>query len=122
MKKKEYLLRNRIINGVLFAVLIQSLFFGLVLLSLRGFAVLSRQPYETMQARLKDKNDVISSTLNQIYLEGAGLKRQIKRSTSIGDTHTMLIDMLNKADYLSAVMYMHTDSNDGVYYVDSEPQ
>ncbi len=122
MKKKEYLLRNRIINGVLFAVLIQSLFFGLVLLSLRGFAVLSRQPYETMQARLKDKNDVISSTLNQIYLEGAGLKRQIKRSTSTGDTHTMLIDMLNKADYLSAVMYMHTDSNDGVYYVDSEPQ
>lgn len=122
MKKKDYLLRNRIISAVLVAVFAQSLFFGLVLLSLQGFTVLSRQPYETMQVRLKDKNDVISSTLNHIYLEGAGLKRQLKKTVGAADVHTMLVDMLNKADYLSAVMYMSMADNEGVHYVDAEPQ
>lgn len=122
MKKKDYLLRNRIITAVLAAVLAQSLFFGLVLLSLQGFTVLSRQPYETMQLRLKDKNDVVSNTLNHIYLEGMGLKRQLKKTADMADLHSMMVDVLNKADCLSAVAYMSTEANEGIYYMDEEPQ
>lgn len=122
MKKKDYLLRNRIISAVLAAVFAQSLFFGLVLLSLKGFTQLSRQPYETMQVRLKDKNEVVSSTLNHIYLEGMGLKRQLKKTEHISEVHSMMLDMLNKADCLSGTAYISLSENAGIYYIDEEPQ
>ena len=96
MKKKDYLLRNRIIRAVLIAVLTQSLFFGVILFSLGGFSTLSDQPYHTMRMRLQDKNNVISGVMNHIYLEGMRLKRQIQRNAPISDIHTQLIDTLNR--------------------------
>ena len=122
MKKKEYLLRNRIIRAVLIAVLAQSIFFGATLLTLGGFSTLSGQPYQTMRVRLQDKNDVISNMMRQIYLEGIGLKHQMKRNTTEDEIHTMLIDVLNKTNYLSGIVYISTDGSKGVCYVDSEPQ
>lgn len=115
-------MRNRIISAVLAAVFAQSLFFGLILLSLKGFTQLSGQPYEAMQVRLKDKNDIVSNTLNHIYLEGMGLKRQLKNTDDMQEIHSMIIDMLNKADCLSGIAYMNMSENDGIYYIDEEPQ
>ena len=122
MKKKEYLLRNRIIRAVLIAVLTQSLFFGVILFSLGGFSTLSDQPYHTMRMRLQDKNNVISGTMNHIYLEGMRLKRQLQRNVPISDIHTQLIDTLNRTDYLSAVVFLDMYNKEGVYFIDSEPQ
>ena len=121
MKKKTYSLKNRIICAVLIAVLAQSLFFGVLLASIGGITDISRQPYETMRLRLQDKNEVISSTLNHIYLEGAGLKRQIRKGTPVSNIHAMLIDVLNKTNALSAVYYINLNQNEVVCYSDNEP-
>ncbi len=121
MKKKEYLLKDRIIRAILLAVLAQSLLFGIILFSAGGFSALARQPYETMRMRLEDKCSVLTGTLNHVYLEGERLKRQIRSSTETKDVHTMLVDTLNRSD-ISAIIYMSTRENRGVYYEDAEPQ
>lgn len=122
MKKKGYLLRNRIIRAVLVAVLAQSILFGAILILSGGFSALTRLPYQTMRVRLKDKNDAVSNTMHQIYLEGIGLKRQIGRNATEKEIHTMLIDVLNKVNYLSGVAYVSLNDDTGVAYMDSEPQ
>ncbi|MBO5093982.1 MAG: hypothetical protein J6C33_06455 [Lachnospiraceae bacterium] len=122
MKKKEYLLRNKIIRAVLIAVLAQSILFGAILILSGGFSALTRLPYQTMRVRLKDKNNAVSNTMHQIYLEGIGLKRQIGRNATEKEIHAMLIDVLNKVNYLSGIAYVSMDDNTGVAYIDSEPQ
>ncbi len=122
MKKKEYLLRNRIIGAVLAAVLAQSFLFGVMLFSLGGFSTLSRQPYETMRVRLADRSETISSVMSNIYLAGKGLKMQGRESADDADVHTLLIDVLNKAESLKGIAYVGADGDDGIYYIDSEPE
>lgn len=120
--EKKYLLRNRIIRAVLVAVLAQSILFGAFLILSGGFSALSRLPYQTMRVRLQDKNSAVSNTMHQIYLEGIGLKRQIGRNATEKEIHTMLVDVLNKVNYLSGIAYVSLDDNTGVAYIDSEPQ
>lgn len=121
-KRGMHLLKNRLTAGVLLAILVQSIVFGIVLLSTGLFTSMAQEPDRIMISRLSEREKLISSRMNDMLMEGMNLKKQITRETTEDERNTMLIEALNRVNYISGIFYVSALDRSGAYFKDSEPK
>lgn len=119
---KKYLLRNRVRNSILLAILLQSVVFGIGLFLSGTFAGTASRPYKVMESQAAEKNSLISGYMNNALLVANTMEKEIERLTDPVEIHDRLIDNLNHVSAADGAFYMDLDQRAGVVYSDGEPQ
>ena len=119
---KKYLLRNRVRNSILLAILLQSIVFGIGLAVSGTFTGTTSRPYKVMESQAADKNSLISNYMNNALLLANTMEKEMGRLSEVGEIHDRLIDNLNHISAADGVFYLDLDLKQSVFYTDSEPQ
>ncbi len=101
---EKYLLRNRVRNSILLAILLQSIVFGIGLAVSGTFTGTTSRPYKVMESQAADKNSLISNYMNNALLLANTMEKEMGRLSEVGEIHDRLIDNLN-----------HISAADGVF-------
>lgn len=119
---KKYLLRNRVRNSILLAILLQSVVFGIGLAVSGTFSGTASRPYRVMESQAAEKNSLISRYMNNALQVADTMEKELGRLTEISEIHDRIIENLNHMSAADGAFYLDLDQRQGVFYFDSEPQ
>ena len=119
---KGHKLRNRVRSAIVLAILLQSLIFGIGLLTSGAFSDMVKRPYKVMESYVSEKNAQLTHFMNGVLQISDALERELNDRWDETGLQDRLLETLNHMTEASVAFFLNLDDKEAVAFRDNDTE